>query len=262
MKNMHSATAIPMREPPALDIDETPAGESAESLSRVQALLTRHLPAGRLAIYEAGGGSTSYLPRSVRNRARVSVVDIDRDQLENNIYADEKVLGDIQTYQFSPETFDLIACYNVIEHLPRTDAALDLFVRAVRPGGLIFIGAPNPQSLSGVVTRFTPHKFHIWYYRRILGRKNAGLPGEPPFPTFFHPLVSPTRLRKYFASRGFDILYARAYESPRYFEMRQSRPVLARLIDGAASLANFLLAKRLNVRHGDYHLVVRKAEAE
>ena len=57
------------------------------------------LPSGQLAIYEAGGGSTSFLPLGMWSRAHVTAVDIDANQIRNNDYAQEKILGDIQTYR-------------------------------------------------------------------------------------------------------------------------------------------------------------------
>ena len=112
-------------------------------------MLRRELPQGQLATYEAGGGSCSVLPPELLNRSKVTVVDIDEDQVRNNTYADEAILGDVQTYSFGRETFDLVICYNVIEHLPHVDAALLNFRDALKPGGMILIGAPNPRSLSG-----------------------------------------------------------------------------------------------------------------
>lgn len=39
--------------------------------------------------------------------------------------------------------FDLVVLDNVLEHLPRQDHALSLIVRALRPGGLLYIVVPN-----------------------------------------------------------------------------------------------------------------------
>ena len=85
-------------------------------------------------------------------RARVTVVDIDEDQIRNNDYAHEAILGDVQVHRFAPGSFDLVICYNVIEHLLDVEAALNRFCESLKQGGLMFIGAPNPNSLSGVVT--------------------------------------------------------------------------------------------------------------
>ena len=80
-----------------------PPGEAKQSLLTVHSILEARLPAGPLAIYEAGGGSTSFLPLDVLRRAHVTVVDIDADQIRNNGYAQESILGDIQTYRFPPQ---------------------------------------------------------------------------------------------------------------------------------------------------------------
>jgi SAM-dependent methyltransferase len=233
-------------------------GEARDSLLAIHELLRRELPPGRLATYEAGGGSLSFLPREILNRSHVTVVDIDEDQIRNNDYAQEAVLGDVQTYRFKPESIDLVICYNVIEHLPDVAAALTNFSDALKRGGMILVGAPNPRSLSGVVTKYSPHWFHVWFYRHVRGIKNAGLPGEPPFPTFFHPLVTLSNLETFADALGLDTIYRREVESPRYPEMRRRKPRLAALVDAGAAALNFLLPRGTDVRRGDYHVILRK----
>jgi SAM-dependent methyltransferase len=234
-------------------------GETRDSLLAVHEVLRRELPAGQIATYEAGGGSLSFLPREILNRSHVTVVDIDEDQVRNNTYADEAILGDVQTYRFARETFDLVICYNVIEHLPHVDAALLNFRDALKRGGLILIGAPNPRSLSGIVTKYSPHWFHVWFYRHIRGIKDAGLPGEPPFPTFFHPLVTLPRLEAFATANGLEMIYRREVESPRYPEMRRRKPLFAALVDAGAAVLNTMLSRGTDVRRGDYHVILRKS---
>lgn len=237
---------------------DLPYGEAQQSLLTVHSILEARLPQRRLAIYEAGGGSTSFLPLNVLRRAHVTVVDIDEEQIRNNTYAQTTILGDIQTYRFSPNSFDLVICYNVIEHVPDVEAALLGFTRALKPGGLILIGAPNPRSLSGVVTKYSPHWFHVWFYRYIRGDRKAGLPGQAPFPTHFHPLVTLPNLDDFAWKHGLQVIYRKEYESPRYPEMRQRMPKFAGLIDTVARAINFVLPRGTDVRHGDYHVILRK----
>src|SRR6195952_997350 len=206
---------------------ELPPGEARQSLLTVHSILEAKLPATDLRIYEAGGGSTSFLPLDVLHRARITVVDIDEDQIRNNDYAQEAILGDIQTYRFTPGSFDLVICYNVIEHVPDVEAALLGFCGSLKDNGLILIGAPNPKSLSGFVTKYSPHWFHVWFYRYVRGDRNAGLPGFAPFPTHFHPLVTPSNLESFATKHGLRVIYRKQYESPRYPEMRQRKPLLA-----------------------------------
>ncbi len=233
-------------------------GEARDSLLTVHGVLNAKLPRTSLAIYEAGGGSTSFLPLGVLRRAHVTVVDIDEDQIRNNDYAQERILGDVQTCRFESASFDLVICYNVLEHLPDAEAALLNFCEALKKGGLLLIGAPNPKSLSGVVTKYTPHWFHVWFYRHVRGEEKAGEPGEAPFPTFFHPLVTLSNLEAFARRNGLEVLYRNEYESPRFPEMRARKPVFAALVDAAAAIVNFLLAGKADVRHGDYHMILRK----
>lgn len=237
---------------------DLPPGEARGSLLAVHGILGTRLPSTKLAIYEAGGGSTSFLPLDVLHRAHVTVVDIDEDQIRNNDYAQETILGDIQTHRFEPDSFDLVICYNVIEHVPDVGAAMFGFFQAVKQGGLVLIGAPNPKSLSGVATRYSPHWFHVWFYRYVRGIENAGQPGHAPFPTFFHPLVTLSNLEAFARARGFETIYRNEYESPRFPEMRLRKPRLAALLDAVAVIMNFFLPGKTDVRRGDYHVILRK----
>jgi 2-polyprenyl-3-methyl-5-hydroxy-6-metoxy-1,4-benzoquinol methylase len=237
---------------------DLPPGESRESLLAVHGILNMQLPKRRLAIYEAGGGSTSFLPLEVLRRAHVTVVDIDEEQIRNNDYAQETILGDVQTYRFAPGSFDLVICYNVIEHLADAEAALSGFCESLKNGGMILIGAPNPKSLSGFVTKHTPHWFHVWFYRYVLGQKDAGQPGMAPFPTFFHRLVTLSNLEAFANAHGLQVIYRKEYESPRYQEMRVQKPVFGALLDAAAFVINRMLQGTGDVRHGDYHVILRK----
>lgn len=237
---------------------EVPAGEAGFSLLAVHRVLESEFPKGEVRIYEAGGGAASYLPVSILKRSRVTVVDIDPDQIAKNAYAAERICSDLQTHRLPDASVDLVVCYNVIEHLPDVEAALDRFAEALRPGGLLLIGAPHPHSLSGLVTKYSPHWFHVWFYRHIRGNVRAGLPGEPPFPVHYEPLVLPRRLKAHLERHGFEALYERVYESPRYAEMRVRHPRLAAVVDGVTTLMNFALLGRTNVRNGDYHVLMRK----
>jgi SAM-dependent methyltransferase len=244
--------------PAAQPLLDLPPGEARQSLLAVHGILDMKLPRTALSIYEAGGGSTSFLPLEILQRARVTVVDIDEDQIRSNDYAQETILGDIQTYRFPPGSFDLVICYNVIEHLADVEAALLGFCESLKQDGLILIGAPNPRSLSGVITRYSPHWFHVWFYRYMRGEKQAGQPGQPPFPTYFHPLVTLSNLENFAGTQGLQMIYRKQYESPRYPEMRARKPVLAALLDGVACVMNFLLPDNVDVRRGDYHVILRK----
>lgn len=228
------------------------------ALRDVQKFLADKLSGKFVRIYEAGGGSASVLPLSSLTQRSILVVDIDEVQLQNNKYADDKVLGDIQTYVFPPDSFDLIVCYNVIEHLTAVDQAIERFYHALAPGGLLFIGAPNPESLFGMVTKYSPHWFHVWFYRVILRRKEAGQPGQVPFRTVYHPIVAPKKLLEFSAQVGFRPIYLNIYIGDNYTKVRNSRPILGWLLNVVMSSLNVLTFNKFNLAYGDYHVVLQK----
>jgi len=228
------------------------------SLQAVRELLAERLPGDNIRIYEAGGGSASFIGADIRKRAEVTVLDIDATQLENNTYADKKILGDVQAFEFPASSFELIVCYNVIEHLDAPDRAFDLFFRALDPGGLLFIGAPNPSSFSGYITKMTPHWFHVWYYKYILGYKSAGQPGSVPFRTVYHPVVSPRVLIAHCKKLGFRVVYFKEYQGDLLRQLTEKRPLLGKLLTATISCANAITLWKRDLGNGDFHLVLEK----
>jgi SAM-dependent methyltransferase len=228
-----------------------------KSLQRVHELIANRISTKNARIYEAGGGSATSLPLDIFNSAHVTVVDIDEGQLQRNRYAETKILGDIQTQAFSRDSFEIVVCYNVIEHLDAPDEAIAQFYHALVPGGILFIAAPNPESLSGWITKITPHWFHVQFYR-LIGYKDAGQPGQVPFPTVFHRVVSPSALIEFCRKIGFNVLYFQKYKGMVYENIAQRRPVLGKLLNIAVHVANALMLWRDDLRNGDYHIVLEK----
>ena len=241
-------------------VDVKASGEMspAAALRQVQELVINKFAGKSVRIYEAGGGSLSMLPLSALDDPIVTVVDIDETQLANNSYADIKIFGDIQSYTFPPDSFDLIVCYNVIEHLHSVDQAICKFYNALAPGGILFIGAPNPASLLGLVTKYSPHWFHVWVYRVIFRYKDAGKAGHCPFRTVYHPIVSPKALLDFCMQIGFKVIYFNLYISINYTSLKEKRKVIGWLVGAAISLMNVLTFNRFDFAHGDYHVVLEK----
>jgi 2-polyprenyl-3-methyl-5-hydroxy-6-metoxy-1,4-benzoquinol methylase len=238
---------------------ETPIDGSLPArtaMTVVQNLLRNRFAGRTIRIYEAGGGSISYLPPEMLRSADVTVVDLDATQIATNRYARSKICGDIQVQEFPEASFDLIVCYNVIEHIERPDRAIQRFLDALAPGGWAFIAAPNPRSFSGLATRYTPHWFHVWFYRNVLGHKNAGLPGNAPFPIVYHPLVSPQALIRFCKASGYTVAYFQEFESSHLGALRQRRPVVAKILN--AFIRALEIVSRQNLRRGDFHIVLEK----
>jgi len=232
--------------------------EREASLANVEQLLANHFGTRPVAVYEAGGGSTSYIRLAGLNVTRVTVVDIDPQQVARNDFAHETILGDLQTIEFPAESFDLVICYNVIEHLPRLPEAIERMARVVKRSGLVVIGAPMPLSLNGLAARFTPHSMHIWICRHLLKWPDAGKPGCAPFPVAYHRLVDPRALQAHVRPLGLEPLYFRSYFGSLIEELGRKNPLLGRVLVGSANLINRATFGKLDLLRGDYHLVLQK----
>lgn len=153
----------------------------------------------KVFILEAGCGSASRF--DIGTNAHVVGIDISLSQLCKNKALDHKILGDIQTFKFKPESFDLIICCDVLEHVKRPKLAISNFCNSLKDGGIIVILVPNVLSLKGLVTKFTPLRFHQWVYKNIYRYKSE------PFPTYCRMAISPGALRRFAKSNNLDVYW-------------------------------------------------------
>ena len=131
------------------------------SFTRLQAVVDQHLE-GRdaLRILEAGCGSASHL--RFGPGAHLVGIDISERQLDRNGALDEKIVGDLQSHPLG-SGYDLIVCWDVLEHLPRPDDALENMLASVAPGGLLVIAAV-------VGLYWMTHRMPVW-------KHNSKMPG-------------------------------------------------------------------------------------
>ncbi len=64
--------------------------------------------------------------------------------------------GDVRALDLQDGSFDLVVCFEVIEHVADPAAVLDELVRVLAPGGLLLISSPN----RGVYPAGNPHHLH------------------------------------------------------------------------------------------------------
>ncbi len=149
--------------------------------------------------------------------AHIVGLDTSSDALALNTTVDEKLVGDLQSYPLPENEFDVVLCWDVLEHLPRPDRAFANMARALRPGGEMIIGLPNLMSPKGLLTKFTPHRFHVWVYRRLFHKSHAGRPGYGPFKTYLRWSIRPKALVRAARSLGLEVKECEL-QSPTYFE--------------------------------------------
>src|SRR5271156_2761637 len=167
----------------------------SQEMQNLQAFLDQELfcrPSVR--VLEAGCGSASNL--KFGRQVRLVGIDISEKQLARNTVLHEKIAGDIQRYEFPPDSFDAIICWDVLEHLSQPELALQQFARAIKPGGLVILKLPNVLSVKGLLTKFLPHTFHVLVYRYIYGDQNAGENDTVPFKAYLRFCISAESIQK------------------------------------------------------------------
>jgi len=147
----------------------------------------------RILILEAGCGrewSLAGLPCSYH----LTGLDLDPEALRIRVEIskdlDAAIHGDLRNAKLPSHGFDLIYCAYVLEHIEGTQIVLRNFLDWVRPGGAIVIKIPDGNCAYGLLTRMTPHWFHVLYYRWLRGDKTAGKPGYHPYPTVYEDVIS------------------------------------------------------------------------
>lgn len=240
--------------------NEHSLGDShSERLKRLNDALAECLQ-GRndIDVLEAGGGSNTHIVFSNDKKVTITTIDISNVQLDMNSYATYKILGDICKHHFAPESYDVIVCYDVLEHVDAPEAALQSFIGALKRGGCILIGAPNPISLKGIITKFTPHLVHVLFYRIIHNSPDAGKPGYFPYPTTMKFFISPHNLAAVCKRAGLEVVYLNLYESQVRDTVRKKSRLLGTAIDFAIRVLSLASAGRYTPELSDFHLIVRK----
>jgi SAM-dependent methyltransferase len=181
-----------------------------------------------IKLLEAGCGSATHI--RFNPEVKSVGIDISREQLERNTVIQEKILGDIQTYPLPEAEFDIVICWEVLEHLPRPKEALLNMFKTVKPDGLVILAFPNLISFKGLATKYTPHWFHRFAYQLMKYKSR-------PFPTYFRWAIIPSRVRGFAEEHG---LTAVSYNLSEGRFQRRVRDRF-RTIDWAFAAVNSLL---------------------
>jgi SAM-dependent methyltransferase len=217
-------------------VSEVAPQQSRNEPSEISRLLDAWLPdRDRLEVLDAGCGSR--LPVAIGKPARITGIDISPESMRRASHLDRYIEGDIQTYVFDA-AYDLVVCMNVLEHVPYPKRAIANLAGALRPGGLIVLGFPNPLSLKGLATKFTPHWFHVMVLRRVFGYSKAGLPGHAPFPTYLRFSLAAPSVAGELDRIGLYVLLQRTFEGNQPRELRHKSMALYSLYRSLCAIAN------------------------
>jgi len=179
-----------------------------EVLRAVQARLDGLLAGvdGAVRILDAGCGKQLQVPIAA-NRYVVGI-DISPAQVARNTEVDEGIVGNVQSHDFEPASFDVVVCWNVLEHLEDPRAALLNFERALKPGGVLLLAGPHPHSFKGTMTKVTPFWVHKLAWKRLL----PGQPALERFPTHMSDVAAPDQLTQALSELGLRVELMTMYE--------------------------------------------------
>jgi SAM-dependent methyltransferase len=234
----------------------------AQTMRALNEVLQRHYAehqARNWRVLEAGGGSFSHF--ALPPDSQLVALDIDHGQLARNDATALRVQADLHCPPLKPGSFDLIVCFNVIEHLNRPDDALRELAAALAPGGLLLVGCPERGSLKGWITRLTPLGVHRWFYRTIVRKQDRGGGHFDAFPTPFRPLVSHGRLRGWLATRGLEALFFQSYDGSREYGLTAGsarRRLFALPYYAVCGLGRLLTLGRWRAEQSDLLFVARR----
>ena len=204
----------------------------------------------RIKVLEAGCGSASYI--TFRHEIIPVGIDISKEQLERNMFIKEKILGDLQTYPLPPEEYDVIVCWDVLEHLQKPMVALKNLFRSLKKGrGIIILAFPNLISFKGLVTKGTPYWYHKLFYR-LMGYQ------KQPFPTYFRLSIRPNQVKRFAISQGLSIEFSHLFESLVQKRVRNRYFVADLLFRLADFLTRGLTFGRVNFLNSQCILIFRK----
>jgi SAM-dependent methyltransferase len=213
-------------------------------------------PDAPIEILEAGCGQR-WLLKLDGKRFFLTGVDLDADALEMRTKIrkdlDHAIHGDLREIEFDAARFDVIYSAFVLEHIEGAEPVLSKMVKWLKPGGILVLEIPDPDSVKGIVTRISPHWFHVFYYRRILGIKTAGRPGHGPYRTYFDGVVSRSGVRRFCERNGLIVEseYGFATDGPR-------NKVKRALVAFATALVSSLSIGKFSGRHADLLYVLRQ----
>jgi O-antigen biosynthesis protein len=150
--------------PERLDLNDT-AGTLVHSEHLARYLWAAQVAAGADVLDAGCGTGYGSAILAAGGAARTYAVDIDEACVER-VLADvpgvEASRADVRELPSDDDSFDLVVCFEVIEHMEQRDAAIREFARVLRPGGTLLISSPNrntyPPGNEHHVHEYTPQE--------------------------------------------------------------------------------------------------------
>lgn len=104
------------------------------------------------------------------------------------------LLADGENMPFFNESFEIVVCNNIIEHVPHPKKLVDEIERVLKPGGILFLSAPNKISPISILSdphynlfgvSLLPPKISDFYVTAVRKRAKSGKSGLWYMPTYW-----------------------------------------------------------------------------
>jgi len=155
-------------------------------------------------ILEIGAGPANTTSDYLKTLGELHGIDVDPEVLSNRALTTSAVF--IETFPFADGTFDSCVSNYVCEHLDDPRKHLDEVWRVLKPSGTYVFRTPNRFHYTAVVSRLTPHSFHLKTANRL-----RAIEGHDPYPTRYR-LNSRARIQLLAAGAGFHLQHVRLVE--------------------------------------------------
>jgi 2-polyprenyl-3-methyl-5-hydroxy-6-metoxy-1,4-benzoquinol methylase len=209
-----------------------------------------------LRVLEAGCGSL--VKMRLPPGTHIVGIDISEKQLLRNQSIVERIVGDLQTHELPAASYDMIVCWDVLEHLPHPQSAVERLFRATKVGGIVILAMPNVSSLKGQVTKYSPHWFHVWMYRNVFGRKLAGTEDHGPFKTFLDPSIAAESIRRFAVEHRFSEVFFRLYETHMQRSTRKKVGLVGPVWSVVQGLTRLFTFGRIDPLNSDFIMVLHR----
>lgn len=187
------------------------------------AWIRKHVDAGTVMLNLGAGKATGIPIRSFRGEvARVVGADPDPAVRENSELDEAHVIDEKEALPFADDTFDLVLCDNVVEHVEEPDHFMGEVHRVLKPQGSLFIRTPNRYHYVAVIARLTP----LWFHRLVANRARGLAPDAlDQHPTLYR-LNSRRAVERISRRIGFRKLRLRLFEAHPAYLMFNTLPFL------------------------------------
>lgn len=134
------------------------------------------------SILEIGAGpenkTSSFISTQV---ARLDGLDID-ERARTNPALNNIIIYDGSIFPIEDESYDLVVADYVMEHVEHPELMISEIHRILHKGGHFIFRTPNIFHYVSIISRFTPHWFHLLVANKA--RKNSESAVDP-YPTFY-----------------------------------------------------------------------------